>query len=379
MDSFRTDTQRAITLGAEFLERSIAACDGKGSSAFYSRVYHPRNGWEAAYPETTGYIIPTLYRTADRLGRPELATLATEQADWVVSLAHPDGALPGGFAPKDGLGDPSVFNTGQMIIGLCAASDRTGDERFLDAASRAATWLADAVDPTTGRWTDHAYVEGHSPAYYTRVAWPMLEVWSRTGDEAIRSAAEQVLDAIVADRLDNGVFHGWAFKPGQAAFTHTIAYTIRGLIESARLLGDDGARFADPAHDTARRLMRKTELQGGLAGAYHDDWKRASWYTCLTGNCQMAIIWLGMAEELDDRRYVSTALKALQPVLNAQATGRLAGAARGSIAGSSPIWGRYLFMRRPNWATKFMIDALLDAESALASIEHDLAQQGALA
>jgi hypothetical protein len=32
-----------------------------GSSAYYSKLFNPVKGWSNAYPETTGYIIPTLY------------------------------------------------------------------------------------------------------------------------------------------------------------------------------------------------------------------------------------------------------------------------------------------------------------------------------
>jgi len=32
---------------------------------------------------------------------------------------------------------------------------------------------------------------------------------------------------------------------------------------------------------------------------------------------------------------------------------------RGAIAGSYPLWGRYLRWRYPNWAAKFFLDALL--------------------
>jgi hypothetical protein len=32
---------------------------------------------------------------------------------------------------------------------------------------------------------------------------------------------------------------------------------------------------------------------------------------------------------------------------------------RGAVAGSSPIFGRYMAFRYPNWAAKFFMDALM--------------------
>lgn len=34
-----------------------------------------------------------------------------------------------------------------MLLGLLAAAEETGDNRFMEAAARAGRWLADGVDP----------------------------------------------------------------------------------------------------------------------------------------------------------------------------------------------------------------------------------------
>ena len=362
-----TDFQRLIVdrakLAADWLMRTVQAVDGRGSAAFYSRCYHPLRGWSWAYPETTGYIIPTLLDYAKFSARSEFRQVGIQLAEWVVSLQADSGALPAGLVVKGKVLGPSVFNTGQMILGLVAAGDETGDDRFLNSAARAANWLAEAIDGQAGIWTSHAYQQGFSPAYYTRVCWPMLEVWARTQQEQIKSAATAVLDKILTWQRPNGTIENWAFKPGTRAFTHTIAYTLRGFLESGRLLGAEGDRFADAAVRSADVLRRRMELRGRLAGSYDARWKGKHSYVCLTG--QLTLIFMKICRRLNDLRLFSAALKALQIVMGRQRIRPLDRNVRGAIAGSAPIFGWYIAMRYPNWAAKFYLNALMHAHSLL--------------
>jgi hypothetical protein len=356
---------RRAEAAANWLLRSIKACNDCGSAVYYSRWYRPWRGWMWPYPETTGYIIPTLLRYAEFAGRPDCISIALRQADWLVSLQYDEGGLPGSHVARGRVLPPSVFNTGQMILGLVAAADHTGEAKYLNSASRAAAWLARELDTDTGTWRHHAYVEGYSPAYNTRVCWPMLELHSRAPDEHVRAAALRALVTIAHWCQDNGAVRNWGFNPGAPAYTHTIAYTIRGFWESARLLGSAGDRYARLASASADALRRRMELRGRLAGAYDLSLRGRYWYTCLTGNCQLALIWMKIGEQLGDARYLSAALKALQVVINGQRIHHPDPNVRGAIPGSSPVWGRYLTLRYPNWAVKFYLDALMLAHTRL--------------
>ncbi len=347
---------------ADWLLRSIKACGGRGSSVYYSRWFKPLRGWTWPYPETTGYIIPTLLAYGHHAQRSDCIAVALQQADWVLSLQFDSGALPGGAVRNGRKDGESIFNTGQMMLGLVAAWDECREEKYLAAAARAARWLAEVVDPQAGIWTRYSYVPGYSPAYYTRVAWPMLEVDARRPDGLVRQRAVRVLDTVTGWQSANGAFRNWGFTAAAPAFTHTIAYTIRGLLESARLLGADGQRFLEAAERSAFAFLRRLELRGRLAGAYDQELKGHFWYACLTGNCQFAILWMKLFERLGDARYLSAALKALAFVMDRQRLRTLDPNLRGAVAGSSPLWGRYLTLRYPNWAAKFYLDALLLAQ-----------------
>lgn len=348
--------------------RSIAVNRGRGSSDVYSRWFKPFHGWGWPYPETTGYMIPTLLQYATFANRRDCEQTAMEQADWIISLQFSDGALPGHDVVRGERKGPSVFNTGQMLLGLVAAHDHSKNPKYLRSAVKAARWLARGVDAETGVWSGHNYVEGFSPAYHARVAWPMLEVWFRSGETQVKDAAIRALNAIVAWQKPNGTIDHWSFFPGRAAFTHTIAYTLDGLLESGRLLGSAGQAYDDAAYRASDVLRRKLELRGRLAGAYDHEWRGTYWYTCLTGNCQMAMIWMLIAQRRSDLRFLSTALKALQPAIASQRRWSLDPNVRGAIPGSRPYWGRYLTLRYPNWAPKFYVDALLLAHAELGKL-----------
>lgn len=350
---------------AKWLVRSIEACNGLGSVNFYSRWYHPIRGWGWAYPETTGYIIPSLINYAKFSNRPEYADLAVKQADWLMSLQFDDGAFPAGVVVGGRKAGLSVFNTSQVILGLIAAADYTNDQKYLLSTFRAALWLSSQVDEQAGVWKSYAYVPGFSPAYYTRVCWPMLEVYSRKENAEIKNSALRVLSTIHSWQQENGAIKNWGFKAGHPAFTHTIAYTIRGFLESARLLGNEGERFKQASIKAAELLRRRMEYRGRLAGAYDLQFKGRYWYSCLTGNCQMSLVWMKIYRISSDARYLSAALKALNYVIRHQRISSFDPNAHGAVPGSSPFWGRYLTLRYPNWATKFYLDASLLAYELL--------------
>jgi hypothetical protein len=364
-DRARTAAHRA----ASWLVRSQDRGGSPGSSAFYMPLY----GWAPPYPETTGYIVPTLWRAADVFSEPAFARAAERMARWLLGLQSPEGWFPGGTLRKRAPLRPSVFNTGQILFGLVEAEARTGEAAYGTAARRAVDWLV-ATQGEDGRWREGAYRPGPQPSYYAHVCWPMALFHARHGDEALERALVRALDAIAEDRLPDGTFQRWAFAEGRPAFTHTIAYTLQGLVESASLL-DRWEPYGRIAADSSDRLLRKVEVTKRLAGAYAERWRGTYWYACLTGHCQLASTWLALARRLDDPRFLNGAIKAFEFVLARQATGPWRRGTSGAIAGSAPAFGRYMTLRYPNWAAKFFVDAALDLADEL----DGLAAEGARA
>src|SRR4029079_18480584 len=86
-----------------------------------------------------------------------------------------------------------------------------------------------------------------------------------------------------------GFFEHCAFRSGQHPFTHTIAYTARGLLESGFLLGDP--RYRQAAERCARAMLPLMRSDGHLPSTITTAGAPAQTSCCLTGNCQFAIVW----------------------------------------------------------------------------------------
>jgi hypothetical protein len=60
-----------------------------------------------------------------------------------------------------------------------------------------------------------------------------------------------------------------------------------------------------------------------------------------------------------DLRLVNAAAKLVDNVCANQRIVGLRNASYGAISGSAPFWGRYMFIRYPNWAAKYHADSLM--------------------
>jgi len=338
-----------LASAVEWLYRSQDATDCGGCAATYNLVL----GWEPAYPETTGYIVPTLYDYADDADAPEARERAERMARWLLDVQLDSGAFPAGTV--GGAVEPSVFNTGQILFGLERAYDETGDEAFVTALRSASRWLADVQEPE-GYWTDHTY-KGAVHAYTSRVGWALALAADVTGDDAVERAARANMAWARSVQRDNGSFRHSGFTPDEDPVLHTIAYTIRGLVEGGAVLGDDAA--VESGRHAADRLRECQRVEGGLAGAYGDEWNGAP-FTCLTGSAQTAVVWYRLAELTGENGYADAARTTLGALKRTQ---RLDGPppVSGGLPGSRPVWGRYMRLRYPNWAPKFFADALIAA------------------
>lgn len=98
---------------------------------------------------------------------------------------------------------------------------------------------------------------------------------------------------------------------------------------------------------------------GSLPGVLGAGWVPRARYACLTGNAQMALIWLWLHELDGDPRFRRAADRVIDLVGSAQQLGTRAEGIRGGIPGSDPIWGDYVQFGLPNWAAKFYVDALI--------------------
>ena len=129
-------------------------------------------------------------------------------------------------------------------------------------------------------------------------------------DEEFSAAAIRNLDWVLSTQQENGWFEWCNFRPGDLPNSHGIAYTMRGLLESAVLLGDE--RYLESALRTAHALLGVYRRLGAAARTYERDWTpRANW-VCVTGLAQTGGVWLRLYQETGDAVLRRAGLEAVE-------------------------------------------------------------------
>jgi uncharacterized protein YyaL (SSP411 family) len=322
--------------------------------------YHLVNKWSSSYPETTGYIIPTLIRYGKEYNRQEALDSAIRAADFLFSIQKDSGGWQGG---RVGENRPEiVFNTAQVIRGMIAAYHLTGGAKYLNAADKAGRWLSKIIHPE-GFWQDHALM-GQARVYDTFVDVPLLQLYEITGDGQFRDTAIRNLEWVIQNKIqENGWFEDCdnTVKRNDKPILHTIAYTIDGLIDSGLITKED--KYLESAAKGSVKLRDLFLSRGFLNARYDRNWTGSEYFLC-TGGAQMAITWLKLYQKYGDDSYPAAASQMINLLVYIQSRSFSEKAdTLGAIPGSFPIWGRYEPFAFPNWATKFFCDALmLEAE-----------------
>jgi hypothetical protein len=327
-----------------------------GVARYYNLIY----GWDTSYPETTGYIVPTLLAYAEHcggVGAEEAGRRARRMLDWLVSIQFRDGGFQGGAigaTPKV----PVTFNTGQVLLGLAAGVRAFGD-RYRGPMRRAADWLVKTQDPD-GCWRRYPtpFAAPGEKAYETHVAWGLLEAARVEGPAGSRYADAALANVRWALRwqAENGWFEKCCLNDADRPLTHTIGYVLRGLVEAYRFTRDPA--ILDAAVASADGLLTAMGPDGYLPGRLTRDWHGAVQSSCLTGTAQIACCWLLLYESTGRAMYLDAARAAN---LYVRRTIDLEGPVetRGAVMGSFPVDGDYCPQSFPNWACKFVIDSNL--------------------
>lgn len=352
-DLLRTAVHLDATM--RWLCRAQDACEGGGVAGSYS--VGARSQWRPAYPETTGYIIPTFFDYAKVSECSDYAERSRRMASWECDVQMASGAVQAGLIgplPQR----PAVFNTGQVLFGWARAYRETSDARYLDAAIRAADFLVAAQD-NDGAWRAHAspLVRPGINLYDARTAWGLAELGKLTGRPQYTEAAVRNLDFVCALQHDNGWFPNCCTRNDSTPVLHLLAYAMEGLLEAGALLAVP--TYLAAARRAADALIPKLRDDGSLAGQFDDKWDAAAEWSCLTGDAQTAIVWLRLHQVTGDARYLEAAARLNRFVMATQIVAADDPGVRGGVAGSHPISGAYMGNTYPNWAAKFLADALM--------------------
>ena len=351
------ETRARARAAMAWLLRGQAATSDDGVSLGYFPC-DPGAGWRPSYPETTGYIIPSLLEYAQRYDDPNARTGALRMARWEMAVQMASGAVQGGPVCAPEKQSPAVFNTGMVLQGYVAVLAATGDQGVLAAGRRAADFLIGDMGEDGHFRTHGPFVTQHRVKTYNSLcAWSLYRFGDYTGEERYRRAAVRSVEAAVGEQRPNGWFANNCLQRAEAPLLHTIGYTLQGVLEVGLLAKSE--RFVAAARRGVEPLLGRIAPNGFLHGCFYADWEPATWSSCLTGQAQLAVVCYRLAEVTGDRRYRDHAdrmvdfLKALQCLDSADP------GINGALAGSFPILGSYMPGGYPNWATKYFLDALM--------------------
>lgn len=353
------EPRAALDAMADWLARAQDASGCGGVSANYDLQ---KRRWAGAYPETTGYIIPTLFNYADVSGRAEFRERAISMTDWETEIQLPEGGVRAGTMDAKTVA-PTIFNTGQVLFGWARAYQETGDERYRESLSRASDWLVEAQDED-GAWRRFASpVASHVlNTYNTRTAYGLAVAAQALGEDRYLEAARRNVAWALSRAEPNGWLPDNCLEDNEHPLTHTIAYAIRGILEVSLIAGDD--QGVETAMNMAQAVAATQRADGALPGRLDHGWKPYVRWTCVTGNAQMSIIWLRLAVLKGRNELRAAADEAIQFNLSILDIKHADPAVRGGVKGSHPIDGGYMRYRFPNWAAKFFSDALMLREDS---------------
>ena len=326
-----------------------------------ARDYSLQTGWSSSYPETTGYIIPTMIALAQRTGNAALHGRARRMLDWCVAIQFPEGGFQGGkidSTPRV----PVTFNTGQILLGLAAGVAAYG-AAYEDAMHRAASWLRDTQD-ADGCWRRHPtpFARAGDKAYETHVAWGLFEADRVAPGQGYGDAGLRQVAWALGKQQPNGWFAANYLDDPALPLSHTIGYALRGVIEAYRFA--ERAGLLEAAARTGTSVAGATAADGYLPGRLGPDFRSGADYACLTGSAQNAHCLFLLYQLTGERHYLDAARRLNSYV---RRTISIDGPphARGGVKGSFPVDGDYGQWAYLNWAAKFCIDAnLLELETS---------------
>jgi hypothetical protein len=318
--------------------------------------------WSASYPETTGYIIPTMLALAAARGDDEAYDRALRMAVWECEVQMDDGAVLSGLLDMEP--GPAVFNTGQAVFGWLSAYSVSGEERFADAARRACEWLL-AHQSDDGAWRSRLSVMTTAPVhtFNGRCAWALIYAAEVLGEPRFAVCAQQASEWVLAQRNDHGWFAHNGFAADEVPLLHTISYVIEGLVGVHAFGGEQ--RYLDAARSAVDGVLACYDA-GRLAGRLDEQWRPTVSWRCPTGEAQIAVVLHRIAPYFPEAGYLDHARRLIDDVAAVQRS-LVAGArpsagsgpAVGGVPGSFPVWGSYVRFGLLNWAAKFFLDALL--------------------
>jgi len=324
-----------------------------GGAAKYSMMSHQLT---PAYPMSTANWGPVLTRIKQyypEIYKKEIDVpeLTRELANWVLRTQRRDGTFPASYGDYMNQA-PRVFNNGMIIHSLLDYHNARGGSDLMDACINSADWLL-KVQSSDGSWRQFTF---HQLSSNTLTGAALIRLGAITGEKKYQEAGEKNIGFALSLQKPNGYFNGNGFDSNSSAYTITIAYAIAGVLEAGLLTGND--EWKNAALKGLVPVLNLVNKTGFLFGEIDENFQSGSSFSCLPGNCLLAISAYKLAtvtgnSDLKDKADLLTDyVKAKQMVSKIPSV-------NGGISGSWPISGNYCAYEIPSWAVRYFVEAVM--------------------
>jgi len=281
--------------------------------------------------------------------------LIRELVNWVLRTQRRDGTFPASYG--DFMNQPPrVFNNGMIINSLLDYHNVQGDARILEACINSADWLL-KVQSADGSWRQFTF---HQLSSNTITAAALIRLAHITGHSKYMEAGEKNIRFAMELQLENGYFKGNGFDTNASAFTLTIAYAIAGLLEAGILTGNQS--WIHSAIKGLNPVLNQMNPNGFLPGELDENFHSPSSFTCIPGNCLLALSAYKLAA-LDGNSGYRQQADLLTDYVRGKQLHSTTTSMDGGIPGSWPISGNYCSYELTSWGVRYFSEALMMQDS----------------
>jgi hypothetical protein len=359
----RAVISRGMGRALGWLEAAAAHWNCGGFAARYDLRTHRYQG---PYPETTGYLVPTLLQIADIREEHSTSARALSAGQWLRSRQREDGSvrcnIDSGPDDRDKADAIVLFDCGAILQGFSALARQQGGP-WRESASRLGRFLCES-QRADGFWDRHLYF----PTFGTHnalVAYALIDAGRTIGEPRFADAGRNCLTALRPRILPSGFIEGCEFGGDpQTMFLHPYAYTLEGYVKAA-MVDDSGDNLAVAEH-ALERMAEHMDRRGVLPAAYLDRALapvRADAAT--TGLAQLAGLFFKVARFAHRDDFSPLARRIMSFLRGCMFSDEAEAGARGGIPASFPVGGGYGPYTINNWTMKYFLDASLEELAAL--------------
>jgi len=340
------DSKKHILAWADWLLKSQEV----NNNWWYSVKYSLVKWWDLSYPETTWYIIPTLYEVYKFSNDKKYYDSILKAWEYLLNIQMKD------WSWWDSVKwEPAIFDIWQIIFGLLKLYEITNDDKYLKSAIKWWDFIISNQEKN-GSWVKYAF-NNQPHTYYSRVSWALLKLWQATNDEKYKDSAIKQLNWVL-DELDENYFSSkMSFFNDWNSVLHTIVYTARWLYESWKILDEE--KYINAWKWIVDKLLEIYKNWKNLYSNFYKNWNTTFKFYCLTWLAQLSILWQNLYQDTKEKDYLFYAIKLNHFLKQTQNITTKNENIKWWIKWSYPIWWKYMIWAYPNWAVKFFVDALL--------------------